>query len=234
MAARFTQVTNCEFLGNNGSYALDAAGSTVFLFNSVFSGNRNGGFSNAWGSGALVLNCTFANNHATNSAAALSNGGAARLENSVFWNNSTDCCVGAGIGIDPEAAVEVNYSVLQNWTHLLGGVGNVDLDPLFVDADGPDNILGTEDDNLRLSAFSPLINLGDPDPAAWPFLDGDGQARIIYDRIDMGAYEYGIGDIDFNHCISMHLWCSLKGCKTLAVGSAQRRPRTTRPTFLRP
>jgi len=34
------------------------------------------------------------------------------------------------------------------------GLGNIDVDPLFVDPNGPDGIAGTQDDNLRLSTDS--------------------------------------------------------------------------------
>ena len=34
----------------------------------------------------------------------------------------------------------------------IDGGGNIDADPLFVDADGADDTVGTPDDDLRLSA----------------------------------------------------------------------------------
>ena len=91
---------------------------------------------------------------------------------------------------------------------------NIYADPLFVDADGADNIAGTADDNLRLSAGSPCIDAGDN--TSIPFViwtDLDGKKRIIDDPatpdtgngikpiVDMGAYEFGIcalipGDFD--------------------------------------
>ncbi len=40
------------------------------------------------------------------------------------------------------------------------GEGNIDSNPLFVDADGPDNIAGTLDDDLRLLNGSPCIGTG--------------------------------------------------------------------------
>ena len=62
----------------------------------------------------------------------------------------------------------------------LPGAGNIDADPQFFDADGPDDILGTLDDDLRLyTTFrhpSPAIDQGDNSalPADTYDLDGDG------------------------------------------------------------
>jgi hypothetical protein len=61
------------------------------------------------------------------------------------------------------------------------GTGNIDLDPLFEDADG------------RLSCDSPCIDAGDN--AAVPAditTDLDGNPRICSDVVDMGAYEWPV------------------------------------------
>jgi len=104
----------------------------------------------------------------------------------------------------------------------LGGVGNIGGDPLFKDADGPDDIPGTEDDNLRLSYGSPCIAAGDNTAVpAGVTRDVEGALRFVDDLVmadtgngtppivDMGAYEYSCGGperpypvMDFNHdCI---------------------------------
>ncbi len=72
-----------------------------------------------------------------------------------------------------------------NW-----GEGNIDEDPLFVDPDGCDDVLGTTDDNLRLSVDSPCIDAGDSNTVPGPN-DIEGGPRVIGPGgIDMGAYEY--------------------------------------------
>ena len=82
------------------------------------------------------------------------------------------------------------------------GGGNIDADPLFVDADGPDNTAGTEDDNLRLLGGSPCIDSG----SFFDFnslFDLGANVRYVDDLttintgsgvltfLDMGAYEFG-------------------------------------------
>src|SRR5207249_91923 len=63
---------------------------------------------------------------------------------------------------------------------------------LFADDDGLDNVVGTLDDNLRLTSSSPCINTGSN--AAIPAgvtTDFDGYARINNSTVDMGAFEWG-------------------------------------------
>lgn len=81
----------------------------------------------------------------------------------------------------------VNYSCVDGG--YLGG-GSLDLDPSFVDIDGPDDLLGIADDNLLLSPGSPCINLGTNSPAGGLTLtDLGGAPRIVCSIVDMGAHE---------------------------------------------
>jgi hypothetical protein len=70
----------------------------------------------------------------------------------------------------------INYCCVQGWTGSLGGVGNIGDDPVFKDADGDDDIFGTEDDNLELATGSGCIDAGDNSsiPADTADLDEDG------------------------------------------------------------
>ena len=77
------------------------------------------------------------------------------------------------------------------------GANNIDADPLFVDADGADNIVGTGDDDLHVWPGSPCIDAGDPSflPGPPPAdTDIDGQPRIMACFVDMGADEIAAGD----------------------------------------
>jgi hypothetical protein len=84
------------------------------------------------------------------------------------------------------------------WTGALGAAGNIGDDPLFVDADGPDDIVGTDDDNLRLSPISACIDVGAsaavPADTANLHNDGNTTEPAPFDLdgnsvVDMGAYE---------------------------------------------
>ncbi|MBI4578706.1 MAG: thrombospondin type 3 repeat-containing protein, partial [Planctomycetes bacterium] len=117
-----------------------------------------------------------------------------------------------------QAAVYIRSGCTLTW-----GTGNIDADPRFVQAAGPDGIVGTVDDNLRLLGGSPCIDRGDNwlTPADTTDLDGDGDtteptpldlagvARFMDDPdtpdtgngtppiVDIGAYEYDLaGDYD--------------------------------------
>ena len=80
---------------------------------------------------------------------------------------------------------------------LLWGDGSLNLDPEFVDELGLDGVAQTADADLRLKPTSPCINLGAPDytPPARA-VDLDGHARVLCGQVDMGAYEFGLGDCD--------------------------------------
>ena len=99
----------------------------------------------------------------------------------------------------------INYCCIQGWSGKLGGVGNFGDDPLFIDPDGPDNRIGTEDDNLRLKPGSPCINAGDnavvpvdtldldndEDPNEPIPFDIEDKHRILNGTVDIGAFESG-------------------------------------------
>lgn len=91
------------------------------------------------------------------------------LYNSIFWlNNYSDEISSGG---------EFNYCDVQGGYE---GVGNLDLDPKFVDA---------QNNDLRLSCSSPLLNKGFNGYAPIEN-DINGVARIRGDTVDIGAFEF--------------------------------------------
>jgi len=153
-----TDFVNCGFYGNSSTIANSAAGVATngtgikTLTNCVFSGNTAPGpgaaLRHASGTATLV-NCTIASNSCTAPGAAgagvavTANG--LNIVNSIVWGNTAP--------VSPQGIVVSGGSVSTSYCDLQdggGGTGNVSADPLFVDPDGADNILGTVDDNLTL------------------------------------------------------------------------------------
>ena len=90
---------------------------------------------------------------------------------------------------------------------LVWGEGNIDLDPGFLDTNGPDDDSGTWDDNdYHLSAHSVCIEAGDPlADASEDQTDIDGDPRIRFDVVDMGADEADVFlDCNTNTTLDAH------------------------------
>jgi hypothetical protein len=202
-------LTNCTFTGNsarlgggvsgggmlincvfNSNTAEDGGGmwngeAAPTLTNCIFTGNSasgyGGGMYNIEYSSPTLTNCTFSGNSAGDG------GGMCNIEqsnptltNCILWSNSPQQIV-----VDDSTPL-VTYSDVQgSWP----GEGNIDADPLFVDAAGG---------NCHLLPTSPCVNAGDPNFIAEPDqTDIDGQPRVINGRIDMGADEVVIAATKF-------------------------------------
>jgi len=195
-------MSSCTFVGNSAS-----AGGGVSvadhddlhylitngrISNCVFSGNtadQGGGIYSGLGVVDLsVWNCTLAGNSATDTGGGIEIGtppsGSCTLGNLIVWGNTA---ITAGDAIlDPYAAGVVTYSCIDQAGYA-GTGGSIDLDPLFVDADGADDTIGTADDDVSLEALSPCIDTGDP--ATTVATDIEGTPRPQGSGYDMGAYE---------------------------------------------
>lgn len=76
---------------------------------------------------------------------------------------------------------------------------------------------GANDDygDLRLQPGSPCINTGDPNYVPpQDETDLDGHARVLCGRIDMGAYEFGIGDFDCDQSVNLTDVAAMQICFT--------------------
>jgi predicted outer membrane repeat protein len=198
------QVTNVIFAGNAAVIggAMTNYSNAPQLVNVTFSGNRaqyGGGMYNT-SSWPTLINVTFSGNAATGQGgggAINSWGGRPTLQNCILWGNTDD--TNAQLINLNGAVTTVRYSLVAGG---YAGTGNLNTDPRFVDADGPDNISGTLDDNLRLRADSPAIDAGNNSPVPTGITtDLDGQARFsdqpfVHNTgagtvpiVDMGAYE---------------------------------------------
>jgi CSLREA domain-containing protein len=218
-----------DFAGG-GIYNGPGAGASTTVVNSALFGNQaenGGGIYNGspYDSGAVltVINSTLANNTASLEGGGICNNSATpNLSNSILWGNLA--ATGPQIFNYPNTHTPtIRYSDIEGsggsgalWDPNLGldGGGNLASDPLFVDANGADDLIGTSDDDLRLADGSPAIDAADNTavPMDTYDLDGDGDTTeaLPYDLdgasrlqdsiapdtgngaaplVDMGAYE---------------------------------------------
>ena len=181
-------LTNCTITGNSATR--DCGGvycnySTPTLTNSTISGNsasNRGGGVHCYYASPTLTNCTISGN-----SAGYEGGGVCcmwdsspTLTNCILWDDAPQ-----EIRV-VSASPAVTYSCISGgWT----GEGNIDADPLFVDANGPDDDPNTwEDNDCHISPSSPCVNAGDPngDYAGQTDIDGQGRANGI---VDMGSDE---------------------------------------------
>ncbi len=218
-------LSNCVFMANTeaqyGGAMANQAHAT--LHNCLFSGNQAWFGGAIWNTGDLVLtNCTMSGNSAGTAGGVYNRGPAptARLANCILWDNSDDEGTGESSQI-AQGTVAADYSCIQGWSGDLGGVENTGENPLFVDTDGFDEIVGTLDDDLRLGRYSAGINTGDVDAVFDPDdVDLDGHARVLCGRIDMGAYEFGIGDFQCDQTVDLTDFANWTTCMTGPNGTS--------------
>jgi len=162
--------------------------------------HQGGGIYFLVGSGGEIVNTTFTGNNAIDSGGAI---GAAstclNISNSVLWDDSNELTRFLG-----DSTITIAYSIVEGGCPAGAVCTNVDdSDPLFVDPDGDDDTLCTEDDDLRLGSLSPGINGGLDDAVLPDFGDLDGDENTSEDTpldldlgfrfvntVDTGAYEF--------------------------------------------
>jgi len=190
-------LTDVTFSGNTatnrGGGMCNYYSSSPTLTDVTFSGNtatnRGGGMYNYDYSSPTLTNVTFSGNTATNWGGGMynENNSSPTLTNVILWGDSAPN--GPETYNDSSTPV-IAYSDLQgcggsgSWNTACGtdNGGNIDADPLFVDA---------ANGNLRLQDTSPAIDAGDSDSVP-PGLttDLDGNPRFSGAAVDMGAYEF--------------------------------------------
>ncbi len=223
-------VTNSAFSGNTASVSgggMQNNGSSPTAVNCVFGGNGAGyGGAMYTRSGTpIVTSCTFIGNSAFSAGGAMLNDpkGSPTLTNCILWGDNPD-----EIANFDTPAHTVRFSDVRGGLPVgtVDGGGNFDLDPMFVRLPnpGPDGTWGGVDDDygdLRLQAGSPCIDTGDPAFVAQPGeTDLEGHARVLCGRVDMGAYEFGIGDYDCDQVVDLADFSSWQACMTGPLDSA--------------
>jgi len=187
------RVVSCVFVENEGGGMYNGSNCSP-LTNCLFSGNTSvdngGGMYNANDSGPTLINCTFSANSSTDmyghGGGICNNGADPILRNCILWGN--DAYVGRQIAIESSTAMTISFANLEGGiaaiyssggSTISSGGGLLDNLPLFVDVDGADGILGTSDDDLRLSEGSPCIDAADNVVVPFDSLDLDGDGDVL-------------------------------------------------------
>src|SRR5205807_1883315 len=137
---------------------------------------------------------TIVNNTGGGTGAGLWIAGSFTITNCIVWNNQGFPGYASPDDenvflLQPYATGSITNSDVQ-YSSVFPGTGNIDADPLFVDAAGG---------NLRLQAGSPCISTGNdavvasppfPMDATGTLIDLDGKPRVSRAHVDIGAYEY--------------------------------------------
>ncbi|HZT42419.1 MAG TPA: right-handed parallel beta-helix repeat-containing protein [Chthonomonadaceae bacterium] len=194
-------ITNCTFSGNSAyeGGGMDNYSSSPTVTNCTFSGNSatyGGGMDNYLYS-STVTNCTFIGNSSQGYGGGMFNEGSSpTLTNCILWGNSA-VWRGNGICNDYSSSLTVTYSDDQDLTYATPDRNhNFAADPRFVRNPGTNG--ATDYGDLHLQALSPCINAGNNAVVTAPpfptdngvLLDLDGQPRIKWSLVDLGAYEF--------------------------------------------
>ncbi len=223
MGSSVVVVTHSRFIGNTASFGGGMVNDdgTTHLADCLFSGNVADDTSGAlhnWQSTVELVNCTFCGNVAGSAGGGILHIGdtSPLITNGVFWANSDQLGQGSSSQITlsgPIGFEDMSYTCVQGGVPTGTGAGNIATDPLFLDANGVDDVFGTEDDDARLYHASPGVNAGSPD-APPGSSDLDGHRRVLCDRVDMGAYESGAGDYDCDGHVDMSDFGEMVACVT--------------------
>ena len=206
-------VQNCLFQDNASKYIRGAyygIGCNTTFDACRFHGNEGrcwGGAISIESGVAVVTNCILTGNSCDSSVVSgrgtlCCSHSSLEITNCTLWNNA-NCPDGGIYAHDSRATVancifddllpkEINGTALSelevSYSDISGGYpgeGNIDAEPVFVDAANGD---------LRLQWGSPCVNTGRTENA--PEADILGVPRPQYDGVDMGAYEFVAGDDD--------------------------------------
>ena len=190
-------VTNCTFSGNwtnwggsHGGGMYNWASSSPLVTNCTFLDNRakddGGGMANEYSSPTLV-NCTFSGNrseYASGGGLYNTYSSSPTLTNCILWGDTAGGLPEEMYNHDADSVPVVTYSDIQGG---YSGTGNIDDDPLFVDAVNGD---------LHLSAESPCIDAGSNDAPHLPDGDFEGQTRIVDgDRDGTATVDMGVDEV---------------------------------------
>jgi hypothetical protein len=158
--AMVSALNNCTLTGNSAQYGGGGAYSCT-LNNCILTGN-SAPYNGGGASSCTLNNCTLAGNYGSGA----------------YYGTMKNCIAYYNTGGNYSGSLTITYSCT---TPLPEGTGSIDSAPLFVNTNGWVN--------LRLRAGSPCINAGN-NASVSGSTDLDGNPRIVFDTVDMGAYEF--------------------------------------------
>jgi hypothetical protein len=191
---------------NYGTGLVCLSGSSLNLTNSVIRFNKNCGIYLQNMSSATIKNSLIHNNAGDYGYGIFLTGQSAQLlvrNNTIVHNplygiysdsivepNIVNCILyynGTQIGSNRGPLQNVRYSCVQGGYN---GTGNISDDPNFMNPGDPND--------LHIDVNSHCIGAGDPNSNYSGETDIDGEGRVKYGRVDMGADEYYWSPADFN------------------------------------
>ncbi|MBI5851072.1 MAG: right-handed parallel beta-helix repeat-containing protein [Planctomycetes bacterium] len=217
-----TLVQRCRFVANE-THEGGGLGSfrPIFVLDCLFDANRvtsfvvGGGSTGGWGGGLAIVEyrltptqstvrgCTFWRNTASDSGGGILVAGQSvtRVTNCVLRENTDS---NGMMNRSQSSGAKARWSDISGFLLSPPGEdpidpldypGSFDADPLFADANGPDNIAGNEDDDFRLLVGSPCIERGEPAVVVGGLDAGGVPRRLDGDldgaqRLDCGAFEF--------------------------------------------
>jgi len=175
-----TTIKDCSIVGNiatnqgGGVYGTNFTIQNCLVARNISVTNTGGGL--LLGEGGHIASCTIVSNYAAVAGGGVyaAGPGNSGTNNIIYFNTAANA---ANFTNDTIGATGLSYSCV---IPAVGGTGNITNNPLLVDLGGG---------NYRLCAHSPCVNAGVNQDWMTNAVDLDGNARIRYGIVDMGAYE---------------------------------------------
>ena len=182
-------ITNCEVYGNTSRYGGGVYINNGHIYNTVVSHNQAYRYAGVnMNYGGSLYNCVVANNTASDNIGGLYGSSSSNVYNSIIWGNKVNYVpnnISSAYYSTPHiynSAVEGGYD---------SGTNILTLAPTNDGTSGMDNyvrFIDPNQNNYRLHPASHCLDYGDSSYSHL-LLDPDGNARIMGNNIDLGAYE---------------------------------------------
>jgi len=177
-----TTIRNCSIVGNiaansgGGFYGTNMTIRNCLIARNQATANIGGGI---WANNSTMESCTIVSNYAkvAGGGVYINGSGSSGTNSVIYFNTTTNTDTSAANFTNTAGNSGLNYSCV---IPAVAGTGNITNNPVLKDLAGGD---------YRLRMTSPCINTGTNQSWMTNAVDLDGNARIRYGIVDMGAYE---------------------------------------------